>query len=875
MTPSFLHRLFGRKKRGNDAGSLSIRETIRGLVKPEMFTSDAADQENRKPSESGSAAGKTGAGTNVNSLFAFVDPKDPFTPGEIVGERLPGPVLSIMSAKQFQHLFLFHTPHTREHAVATEKEVSSRYPECQIVVNELPVSDPKDYSSVMGRLARTVRRLMKLGSSEIADCYVCVSSGTAEMRAAWFLLAALGVLPAKMLQVGSPARPLFGEANVKEVRMDSIDWQTILDLAMPEEYFRVAARAPGGEPPRITMPLGMRERFSWLRRGTKKVDELPHLEKSEAGQETVGFDKAIVERMPTPYGGPLTEFLLPLLSDKLRSRNLPPDTIQELTDEIFARLVASLRLRLDTPQPEQFAALVDSAFNSVYLEYCRSAYRSTAEIQPNQPTGGYHYAALDFAKELKLTPEQWDALRRRMPGLGRVAEQSPLGAGEEIEALVRDGSRKRETLESKNEATQEVPTEKASAEAGEERQDIFLDSDRRLETPESQHGPTGSPPDKTAGEAPDAPAEESAATGEEEYQLSGEPPRSKSFALGEPSDRVARDIAAREMLAIPGLDDALRELGIFIGSAALRHAAEQAGIAAGSHLPILLLGETGTGKDRFAHLIHRLSPRFHRELVAVNCAAIPASLAESYLLGHVRGAFTGATGDGKGIFEAADQGTLFLDEIAELTLDVQAKLLRVINDGVVQRLGSTAPRRVDVRIIAASNRDLRKEVSAGRFREDLYFRLEVVQIKLPALRERRSEIPELALILLRQINQLREKPRQLTTGALARLERQPWPGNVRDLLNVLERSVLYARDDVIEAGDLIISCDPSAKDPFAVLPEPSDGFKVEEYLAQVRNKLFLRALEASKGNQTAAAELLGVSKQAVSKFVLGQNDNEN
>jgi len=130
-------------------------------------------------------------------------------------------------------------------------------------------------------------------------------------------------------------------------------------------------------------------------------------------------------------------------------------------------------------------------------------------------------------------------------------------------------------------------------------------------------------------------------------------------------------------------------------------------------------------------------------------------------------------------------------------------------------------------------------------------------------------------MLLRQINQLREKPRQLTTGALARLERQPWPGNVRDLLNVLERSVLYSRAEIIDAQDLKFNCDPPGKDPFLALPEPSDGFKVEEYLRQVRNQLFLRALEASKGNQTAAAEKLGVSKQAVSKFVQGQNDNEN
>jgi len=866
MALSFLQKLFGQKKRGSDAVSLSIRDTARSVFNREMPASNIADQEKGEPLKSGSAAENTGAGTNVNSLFAFVDPKDPFTPGEIAGEQLPGPILSIMSAKEFQHLFLFHTPHTREHAVATEKEVSNRYPKCRIVVNELPVSDPKDYSSVMGRLARTVRRLMKLGSSEIADCYVCVSSGTAEMRAAWFLLAALGVLPAKMLQVGSPARPLFGGANVKEVRMDSIDCQTILDLAMPEEYFRAAAREPGGRPPRITVPSGRRGMFSWRRRGTKEVNDVPLLEKSDAGQETVGFDKAFVERIRTLHGDPLTEFLLPLLRDKLRSRNLPRDTIQALTDETFGRLAASLRLRGGVSHPEQFATLAVSVFNSVYLEH----YRSTAETQPDQPTGEIHYAPLDLAKELKLTPEQRDALQRVMPGIDRTAEQSPLEAGEEIEALVRSGSRRPETLESKNEAVEEAPTE-----AGEETQEIVLGGDRRLETPESQDGATEAPSEKAAGEAPDAAAEEFAAAGEEEYELSGEPPRSKSFALGEPGDRVARDIAAREVLAVPGLDDALRELGIFIGSAALRHAAEQAGIAAGSHLPILLLGETGTGKDRFAHLIHRLSQRFHRELVAVNCAAIPVSLAESYLLGHVRGAFTGATSDGKGIFEAADQGTLFLDEIAELTLEVQAKLLRVINDGVVQRLGTSAPRRVDVRIIAASNRDLRKEVSAGRFREDLYFRLEVVHIKLPALRERRGEIPELALMLLRQINQLREKPRQLTTGALACLERQPWPGNVRDLLNVLERSVLYSRAEVIDAQDLKFNCEPPTKDPFAALPEPSDGFKVEEYLGQIRNQLFLRALEASKGNQTAAAELLGVSKQAVSKFVLAQNDNEN
>jgi transcriptional regulator with GAF, ATPase, and Fis domain len=312
-----------------------------------------------------------------------------------------------------------------------------------------------------------------------------------------------------------------------------------------------------------------------------------------------------------------------------------------------------------------------------------------------------------------------------------------------------------------------------------------------------------------------------------------------------------------------------------VGSAVLRHAAERAGIAAESDLPVLLLGETGTGKERFAYLIHRMSPRGSRELVAVNCAAIPESLAESYLFGHFRGAFSGASSDKKGMFESADQSTLFLDEVTELSLEVQAKLLRVIQDGVVQRIGSTATRRVDVRVIAASNRDLRDQVHAGLFREDLYFRLEVVQIKLPALRERRSEIAGLALALLHQINLRRHKPRRLSSAALMRLEKYDWPGNVRQLSNVLERSVLYARDEGIDADDLLITDENPGKDPFAALPEPFPGFKLDTFLTQAREQLFLRALAACKGNQTEAAELLGVSKQAVNKFVARQNDNEN
>ena len=785
MARSFLQRLFGQKKHG-EAGSLTLPEPVKGLVPTKGPSAGLVEQDGGKALEVGPA--ETAVTANVNSLFAFVDPKDPFTPGEVAGEQLPGPILSIMSAKQFRHLFLFHTPHTRENAVATEKEVASRYPDCEIVVHELPVSDPKDYPSVMGRLARTVRRLMKLRSSEIADCYVCVSSGTAEMRAAWFLLAALGVLPAKLLQVGTPTRPLFGEANVKEVRMDASDWSIIRDLAMPNEYFLGDDRESFTKPASRPVALGREGTSWWIQRRLKKPEGKP-----KGDEETIGFDKTFVDRMRVLYGDVLSDFLLPQLSEKLRRNRVftsvfSPDEVQGFAEEVFRKFGAILRQQGGADNPERFGALANSVCNDVLLSYCRPS----AEAQAVED---FEEQAPEELRALKLTRKRLEALR---------PTKEPL----QVETAIKGPT------ETGKAAAEQAPTE----------------------------------------------------TGKYEI-MGGRPPRRETL--------YARDLIAPEALAIPGLEDALQELGIFIGSATLRHAAEQAGIAAGSHLPVLLLGETGTGKERFAHLIHRLSPRFHHELVAINCAAIPASLAESYLLGHVKGAFSGATSDAKGIFEAADRGTLFLDEIAELTLEVQAKLLRVIQDGVVLRVGDTAPRKVDVRIIAASNRDLRKEVSAGRFREDIYFRLEVVQIKLPALRERRSEIPELALMLLRQINQRMEKPRQLTTGALARLEREAWPGNVRDLLNVLERSVLYSRADVIDVEDLKFNCDPPRNAPFAALPEPSNGFKVEEYLRQARNELFRRALEACNGNQTAAAEMLGVSKQAVNRFVLGQVDNEN
>jgi transcriptional regulator with GAF, ATPase, and Fis domain len=229
--------------------------------------------------------------------------------------------------------------------------------------------------------------------------------------------------------------------------------------------------------------------------------------------------------------------------------------------------------------------------------------------------------------------------------------------------------------------------------------------------------------------------------------------------------------------------------------------------------------------------------------------------------------------DQKGKFEQADRGTLFLDEIGELPLDAQAKILRVVQDGRVEPVGSQKPRKVDVRIVAATNRDLRQEIAAGRFREDLFYRLEVVQIRLPALRERPGEIASLAAALLKRINMRRSRPRQLSKDALRRLEQYAWPGNVRELSNVLERSVLYARSDVLEPGELLIASGPRGADPLATLPEPAPGFSLESFLLQARKQLIIRALEKCRGNQSGAAELLGLTKQAVSKFLKGQLDN--
>lgn len=309
------------------------------------------------------------------------------------------------------------------------------------------------------------------------------------------------------------------------------------------------------------------------------------------------------------------------------------------------------------------------------------------------------------------------------------------------------------------------------------------------------------------------------------------------------------------------------QLGIVGDHAAMQRALEMGAMLAPSQAPILILGETGTGKELFARYIHRLSGRPREAFVAVNCAAIPENLVESLLFGHKKGAFTGAINDQVGRFDMADKGTLFLDELGELPLSAQAKLLRVLQDGLVEPIGQVKAHKVDVRIVGATNRDLPTLVRQGKFREDLFYRLNVGEIKLSPLRERRSDIPKLALHILDRLNGSLRRPKRLSAEALSRLQSHNWAGNVRDLENAIERSVRLCRHDVLDADDLLITEPVTYADPLDALPDPYEGFSLEEFLGSARKQMILRALEAANGNQSQAARMLGITPQAVHKFL--------
>jgi len=304
------------------------------------------------------------------------------------------------------------------------------------------------------------------------------------------------------------------------------------------------------------------------------------------------------------------------------------------------------------------------------------------------------------------------------------------------------------------------------------------------------------------------------------------------------------------------------DLSQLVGSSpAMQAVCERVRRVATSDAPVLLQGESGTGKELVARAIHFGGARRDSSFVPVNCAAIPAELLESELFGHVKGAFTGAVRDRAGKFAQADGGTLFLDEIGEMPLHLQPKLLRALQEMEIEPVGSGKTQRVDVRIVAASNRDLEQEVAAGRFREDLFYRLAVIPLPLPALRERRDDIPLLVRHFLARHEQGGRIP--VAAAALDALCAYDWPGNVRELQNVLEQAVLLRAGDGIERDDLPPRLQAAASSPAtgeaSVLNLPEAGFP----LAELEREAVLQALQRCGWNQTRAAKFLHIPRHTL------------
>jgi DNA-binding NtrC family response regulator len=334
---------------------------------------------------------------------------------------------------------------------------------------------------------------------------------------------------------------------------------------------------------------------------------------------------------------------------------------------------------------------------------------------------------------------------------------------------------------------------------------------------------------------------------------------------------------ARELLALRGENARLREelatrFHDLVGAApAMREVYRLVARAAPTRATVLVTGESGTGKELVARALHAAGPRAGRPLLAVNCAALPAELAESELFGHVKGAFTGAVRDHAGLFEAADGGTLFLDEIGDMPPALQAKLLRVLETGEVTRVGATRAARVDVRLVAATHRPLDALAAEGRFRADLMYRLQVLTIALPPLRERREDIPALAAHFLADFAARHGVPAHpLAADARRALLAHDWPGNVRELRNTLERALLLADGDEIGAADL-----PAAVTAGRAPLRPAEAAAAGLPFAEARrraldafDRAFLAAaLERHGGNVSAAARALGVHRQSLQKLL--------
>ncbi len=296
--------------------------------------------------------------------------------------------------------------------------------------------------------------------------------------------------------------------------------------------------------------------------------------------------------------------------------------------------------------------------------------------------------------------------------------------------------------------------------------------------------------------------------------------------------------------------------GIVSASPVMKSLLDTVSRAAGSEATILISGESGTGKEVLARLIHQNSPRQSGPLVAVNCAAIPEGLIESELFGHVKGAFTGAVRDRKGHFEIASGGTLFLDEIGELSTDIQVKLLRAIQEKEIQPLGSERPRQVDIRIIAATNHDLKEKIAQSLFREDLYYRLSVIPLFIPPLRERTEDIPALAAHFLRKF----DAPPDVvfSKNAMALLRGYSWPGNIREMQNIVERCIILRTHHIISSKDLqMLTGQAACSEVDPVIPD--QGVSLE----QVEKQYIVKALEKAGRNRSQAARLLKIPRHVL------------
>ncbi|MGA6826785.1 sigma-54-dependent transcriptional regulator [Nitrospira sp. NS4] len=310
-------------------------------------------------------------------------------------------------------------------------------------------------------------------------------------------------------------------------------------------------------------------------------------------------------------------------------------------------------------------------------------------------------------------------------------------------------------------------------------------------------------------------------------------------------------------------------------STSVRSVVEAAQRAARSDASVLLLGESGTGKELFARSIHQWSHRHAMPLVVINCVALTETLLENELFGHERGAFTGADRLQKGKLEMADGGTVFLDEIGDMPLPLQAKLLRVLQDREFQRVGGTRTVSVNIRIIAATNKDLRQAVKTGQFREDLYFRLNVISLTLPPLRDRRTDIPALAQFFLERHAREAKRPAiTLSPTSMDALTRHPWPGNIRELENVIARAVVLSPTDLIEPDVLALApedahlCGPhNGALPYLELP-------YHESMDEHSRHIIARAIEKAEGNQTRAAEYLKLQRTYLARLLKQQRDRQ-